>query len=1128
MYSWLSRPHSVRRAIRAVGFTLLFFATFSVCQAQFGASVQGSTQDSAAGLLPGAKISLVNRDTGVSQSTVSDARGEFRITSLGAGNYEIGASATGFAAVKINFILQTNEQRNIPLVLAIGSVATNVIVSSEAPLLDTSDSRTYQTFSTQALTELPIAARNPESVVTLAPGVVGKGTGGATNFNVENYNDASANGRGANGNQYILDGLDATSNARAGVLNMTPNVDVLSEVTVQINRYDVDFARTSSIQTVMTTKGGTKQFHGFASIYYTWQALYAKPEFSHPAPGAPDYPPFHILNTSFGVGGPIWRKREFFFFFAIQPYRSITSNTGSVYSYEDPAFIAFAKQARPSSFGTTILSTYPVSNVVTTAVSSTALQLFGPTNTAANTGCATPSTDNIPCSLAVIDNGTFNAQNYNNAKQYNVRLDKNFAKDRLYATVFRNTSLSSTAALRSAFTTTLPLYSWAYQANETHDFSAKLLNEGMFGETRIEGINNASGVFTVPSIAVTSLGTGFGIGSPLQDYVQHGYHWRDVLSYQLKSHNLKFGYEGLHARQESFFAPNGAHPTFSYTNLINFINDNPFSETALSYDSLSGLPSPSQNFYANSSFGLFAEDAWQVNRKLTLNYGIRYDNFGNAEPINGTKFSNFYLGSGSTLEAQVANGRLVPQTHYFQHDMNWIFSPRVGVALDPFGNGKYVIRGGFGLYHDFFNINNAMGGAKTNPPSYVIPTFFNNGSTAPPILALGTSNTFPFGFPYPKFVGQTLTPAGGIVGSQIAVGGSYQNLKPETTMIYSGGIERQLARNMVASITYSGSRSYNLWTAGINPNSTFYGQDVNNFPGDLVQHISCTGAGASNKCAGTLTRANPSFGAITYTLNGARQNYNAVIVAVKGRFAQRGFITASYMHSRDMDNALTYPTPNVNLYYGPSSYDVPNRVSVGANYQLKGLNHDSGLIGRLTGGYTISGIVALQSGQPFTVYTSSPFAATLINPSLPASATNLQYTSGTGDYNADGVNMDYPNVSSYSQSHSRSAYIKGIFPICSGGNLNNCGPFTQPQFGQEGNEGVNLFRSPGFAETDLTLEKITKIHEQINFRLRVEMYNAFNRVNLNPIDANANDTTFGTSTGTSTPRYLLLGARVDF
>ncbi len=1099
----------------AVGFFLLAIPT--VCHAQFGANVQGMTQDTGGATLPGAHVTLLNKDTKVSSSVTSNSDGSYRINSLAPGNYAITAAADGFAPAAVNFVLQTNEQRNIPFTLTIGQVTTAVTVTSEAPLLDTSDSRNQQTLDTRALEELPVQARNPTSLLTLTPGVVGKGSANAINFNSENYVDASANGRGSNGNQYIVDGLDATSNARAGVLNLTPNVDSLSEVTVQVNRYDVDYARTSSIQTVMTTKSGSQQLHGFASAYYTWQALYAKPEFSHPAPGKPAYPPFHILNTSFGVGGPILRRQKLFFFAAIEPYRSITANTGNVYSYEDPAFIAFAKQARPNSFGTTVLAKYPVSNVVTTGVKATAQQLLG-------AGCGTPGTDNIPCSLPVIDNGTFNALNYNHSKQYSVRIDKYFSKDRLYATVFRNTLLSSTAALRPAFTGTNPSWGIAEQVNETHQFSAKTLNEAGFAVLRTEGINNQTGTFTVPVINVSGLGTGFGQGAPDLDFVQHSYHWRDVLSHVVRNHSFRFGYEGLHGKQESFFAPVGAQPVISYTNIINLINDNPNTETGLSYDSLTGKPSPSQNFYAISSYGFFAEDTWQATRRLTLNYGIRYDNFGNAAPIEGTKFSNFYLGSGATLTDQVASGILKPQDHYFKHDMNWIFSPRAGAALDPFGDGKYVVRGGFGLYHDYFNINNAMGGAKTNPPSYVTPTFFNDGSTAAPVLGFGTQNTYPFGFPYPQFVGQSLDAKGGIVGSQINIGGSYQNLKPQTSMIYSAGIERQLGTRMVASVTYTGSKSYNLWTAGINPTSTFYGQDVNVYAGDLIQHPTkcATDTNGNTTCQGKTTRPNTSFGSITYTLNGARQSYNALIVAVKGRFSQRGFITASYTRSRNMDNALSYPTSDVNRYYGPSSYDVPNRFSLGTSYQVPGLNNVSGLTGRLTGGYTVSGIVALQSGQPFTVDTTAPFS------SVQSSGGALRYTANSGDFNADGRNLDYPDVSSYSQPHDRSSYIRGLFPTCSVAVQNNCGPFSQPAFGQEGNEKVNQFRNPGFAQTDITLEKVTKIHEQIDFRLRVDAFNVFNRVNLNGVDVNTNDTAFGTSTSTSLPRFLQLGARVNF
>lgn len=172
--------------------------------------------------------------------------------------------------------------------------------------------------------------------------------------------------------------------------------------------------------------------------------------------------------------------------------------------------------------------------------------------------------------------------------------------------------------------------------------------------------------------------------------------------------------------------------------------------------------------------------------------------------------------------------------------------------------------------------------------------------------------------------------------------------------------------------------------------------------------------------------------------------------------------------------------------------------------------------------------MALQSGNPFSVAITNAFSATAANPALPASPTNLAFTPNSGDYNADGRNFDFPNVSSYTQKTDRSSYITGIFPQCSGGNFNNCGAFSQPAMGQEGNEKSNGFRNPGFAQTDLTIEKITKIRESVDFRLRVDAFNAFNRVNLNAISSNANDGNFGRATSTSTPRFLLLGARINF
>ena len=170
----------------------------------------------------------------------------------------------------------------MPITLAVGSIATQIQVTSQQPLLDTSDSRNQLTLDTAALGDLPLAARNPLALITLAPGVTGLGSGTATNFNPENSVDASANGRGSNGNQYIVDGLDVTSSIRPGVVNLTPNADSVQEASVQTNTYTVDYGRASSIQTVMTTKSGTDTYHGFASEYYTYQGLSARGEYGIP------------------------------------------------------------------------------------------------------------------------------------------------------------------------------------------------------------------------------------------------------------------------------------------------------------------------------------------------------------------------------------------------------------------------------------------------------------------------------------------------------------------------------------------------------------------------------------------------------------------------------------------------------------------------------------------------------------------------------------------------------------------------------------------------------------------------------------------------------------------------------
>jgi hypothetical protein len=211
------------------------------------------------------------------------------------------------------------------------------------PLLDTSDSRNQLTIDTESIQSLPLQSRNATALIGLSPGVSGLGSAGYNNFFTENA-DFSANGRGNNGNQYVLDGLDINIDVNPGVLTLVPNADATSEVSVQTNTYTVDYGKTSSMQTVMTTKAGTDHYHGFASIYYSYQGLNARGEFGPPS--SVKIAPFHTTNMSFGIGGPVIPHHRTFIFFSIEPYRALTSNGNSVLTYEDPAFLAFAQQAQ--------------------------------------------------------------------------------------------------------------------------------------------------------------------------------------------------------------------------------------------------------------------------------------------------------------------------------------------------------------------------------------------------------------------------------------------------------------------------------------------------------------------------------------------------------------------------------------------------------------------------------------------------------------------------------------------------------------------------------------------------------------------------------------------------------------
>jgi hypothetical protein len=1053
--------------------------------AQFSGNIQGDVRDPSGAAVAGAVVTLNNAATSVNQTIKTDNAGNYRFVSLAPSDYKVSVSAAGFAPAAVTLTLLTSQTVDVPVKLRVGSATESVTVTTEAPILDTADSRTQLTIETQELTDLPLQGRNLLALTTVAPGVTGLGLApvgspgsAADNYSTETQVDASANGRGSVGNMFVLDGMDVTSDIRPGVLNLTPNPDAIQETSIQTNTFSTEYGRASSLQMVMTTKSGGKEFHGTASDYFTYQNLWALTEFAEPR----KYAPFHSNNFSGSLGGPIFPKHQFFFFFAIEPLRETVTSAGQTQTFEDTQFTAWAHQNFPNTLGTALLAKYAPSGATVTGVALTAADIFPTT-------CGTAATSNLPCSLAMVDNGVFNSANFRNGTQWNTRIDKYFSKDRIYGNLFRTTLKTGGPAVRPAFDTSNHYVTDSLQVNEAHTFSGTLLNEAAFGYNKVEGINEATGNFIVPNISVTGQGVGFGIGFAQGDFIQHNYHWRDVLSKVAGSHSIRFGYEGRRGDDLALFAPVYNQPNFSFDNLLALAQDSPHSESGLAYNPLTGQPGKGQYEYAVAIHGLFVEDTWKIHNRVTLTYGLRWDDFGNPYPLSGTTLANFHIGPGTTLDQQIANGFMLQQSNVFNHALTNVFSPRAGLSWDPTGNGNWVVRGGFGVYHDWPTLGNDENGLKGNPPGWIVPTFYSTGGTAPPIFALGTSASTPAGFPHPALPSTQLDSHGGLAGSQINVGGIDPNLGSPVTYNYTGTLERKLVKDLVASIGYSGSRSNNLIEGGGQETATSYGTDINRFAGDLILNH------------GTLTRLNSSFGAITYSQNGAIGRYNALIAAAHGRFGLHGYFSASYTRSASKDDSQIYPTfTNVQRYYGPSYWDAPNRLSVALNYDLPGMSSGKGLLGRLTHGWSISDVTILQSGTPFVVYS------------------NASYQAG-GDYNADGVNYDFPNVASYSEASSRQRYLTGVF---------SPGQFTAPTPGTEGNELSYRFRQPGYASTDISLAKNTKIAERLNFQLRFDFFNALNRPNLNSVDANLPDGSFGKATGQYNPRWIQLGAKINF
>ena len=456
-------------------------------------------------------------------------------------------------------------------------------------------------------------------------------------------------------------------------------------------------------------------------------------------------------------------------------------------------------------------------------------------------------------------------------------------------------------------------------------------------------------------------------------------------------------------------------------------------------------------------------------------------------------FGNFYLGEGAHVRGAGRQWRR-PATDKALKRSPKVFNPRAGVAWDVAGDGKWVVRGGAGIYSNWLTQANVQEEFRGNPPGSSCRPSSPEPST-PPIFVQGTSDDAAVRIPVPAAGGIAAVSRRRPVSTRRAasrarnspIGGINPELKSPTAYIFDG--RRRAAARPLGSRAASSTAALirpMRWATAIRPASSATASTSTPKPGDLL-----------NKPPGSPpTRLNSSFGPINYADNDRVANYNGITFDLRGR-AKGLFFDASYTRSSSKDDRGLYPTAiNPHQFYGPSPWDVPHRVSLTANYLLP----DGQTLKALTSGWGVSTISIYQSGYPMTVFTNAPFTA-------------------GGDYNADGDNFDYPNVTDYSMGHSPDDYLtSGVF---------HPGQFTAPAPGTNGNEQTGQFRQPDFAQTDIDVYKNTRIFKDVDVQLRLEFYNIFNRKNLY-LENNLSSGGFGKAISQQLPRWWQFGARLTF
>ena len=1053
------------------------------------ATLRGQITDTSGHRIAGAPVTIRSLGTGLLRSAVSGNDGTFLLAGLAPGDYSIEVRFEGFRThLQSSLRLNAGQTADLSIRLEVGEVADTVNISDGDALLSVAtEGRLADNYSTREISSLPLPQRDVFALPRLSAGATAI-AGAANSTKLTNSPVVTVNGNRYRGNNYVLDGAINTNPNNTGEPTLVPALESLEEAQVQTSNFSSEYGRGNGAVINLRTKSGTNSIHGRAWSIHRNAALNARNFF------AAVTPPQVFNQFGANIGGPVLKNRTFYF----GSYEGTRHATGRALGFlvETPQLRDYVARTAPGSIAARLMRDYPAP----------ASQPAGCQTVAEQRNCLSTPQGLIPA----VGLANVTVRDYIRFDQLLLRLDHNFNKgnDKLSGRWISERQLdeggtsSAQATLgRAARGFRGPFDGFFANLNLGHvRILNRALNDIRFSFQNVDTNRGREGA-VVPEITVTGLTMPFGdvfrTGTKLRTY-----ELRDTMTLDRGRHTIRFGGELRRGFKGLSIGPATAG-AFAFRNIADFVTDKPFRQT-LTVDPATGQPTGFPRYFTQFESGLFIQDDWKIGSSLTLNLGLRHDYFSDVRERNG-RLSSLIFGAGDTFRERLANavvGRV--DRLYLPQRLN--LAPRIGLAWDPFGDGRSAIRAGMSIAYQPHH-GQSIAGARALPPDAL-------QGVIQPGNKIGTQILYGYPVPFNSEFARGLNSQGGVISRPgeppIRPTGFVVNptIKTQYSQSWFLNLQREFINGWIVELGYTG-------TAGINLERI---DDINRFAGDLID--------------GREDRINANFGTLLFVTNGVSSNFHAATAEVRRGFRRGLSVQLNYRWSKWIDTSSDTSTGQFQDNSEPgkgaqdigclrceralSLFDIPHRAAGILMWTPVGLGTERGQLRRLSRDWQFSAILSAQSGRPFSVWNGAP--SSIVNGK-----------NNGGDYNLDGGGgavgggfYDRPNApatGTIATSFSRRDFLTGLFPASA---------FPTPAPGQNGTLGRNTFRGPRFTSVDLSLARGITIREGLQLQLRFEAFNALNNVNLFLPNADLSLASFGKSTQAHDARTLQGSLRLTF